>query len=189
MNIVWTILMILSLITLIFCAPDLIINTMITESKNVVSLCINLIAIYAVWMGILEIVEKTGLSEKLAKILYKPIKKLFKIEDKEQIKYVALNLSANFLGLGNAATPSGIKAVKSMQSNIKQTKFAMLMLLVVNSTSIQLLPTTAIGLLANAGSTNSSSIILPTLIATIISTVVSVVLLIIYNRFKKSKNE
>ena len=181
--------MFLSLTTLVFCAPDLIINTMITESKNVVSLCINLIAIYAVWMGILEIVEKTGLSEKLAKLLYKPIKKLFKINDKEQIKYVALNLSANFLGLGNAATPSGIKAVQSMQSNLKQTKFALLMLLVVNSTSIQLLPTTAIGLLANAGSSNPSSIIFPTLIATTVSTVFSVLVLIMYNKFKKRKDE
>ena len=189
MNIVWTILMFLSLITLVFSAPDLIISTMISESKNVVSLCINLIAIYAVWMGILEIVERTGLSEKLAKLLHKPIKKLFKIEDKEQIKYVALNLSANFLGLGNAATPSGIKAIKSMQANLKQTKFAMLMLLVVNSTSIQLLPTTAIGLLASAGSTNSSSIILPTLIATTLSTICGVFLLLIYNKFKKSKYE
>ena len=114
--------MFLSLTTLIFSAPDLIISTMINESKNVVALCINLIAIYAVWMGILEIVDKTGISEKLAKFLYKPIRKIFRIDDKNQIKYIALNLSANFLGLGNAATPSGIKAIKSMENNLKKNQ-------------------------------------------------------------------
>ena len=189
MNIIWTILMFLSLTTLIFSAPDLIISTMINESKNVVALCINLIAIYAVWMGILEIVDKTGISEKLAKFLYKPIRKIFRIDDRNQIKYIALNLSANFLGLGNAATPSGIKAIKSMENNLKKTKFAILMLIVVNSTSIQLLPTTAIGLLASAGSNNPSSIIIPTLIATTLSTVFGVFVLLIYDKFKKSKNE
>lgn len=177
--------MIISLTILLFSAPELVINTMINESKNVVSLCINLIAIYAVWMGILEIVEKTGLGEKLANLLSPIIKKLFKINNSEQIKYVAMNLSANFLGLGNAATPSGIKAIKSMENDLKHTRFAMLMLLVVNSTGLQLLPTTAISLRINAGSTTASDIILPTLLATLASTLFGIIVMFLLNKVKR----
>lgn len=180
--------MLISICILIFKDPELIINTMINESKNVVSFCINLIAIYAVWLGILEIVDKTGLGEKLAKLLSPLIKKIFKINNKEQIKYISYNISANLLGLGNAATPSGIKAIKSMDKDLKNNRFAMLMLLVINSTGIQLIPTTVIGLRASAASTSASDIIIPTLIASLIATLISVFFLIIYYKFK-NKNE
>lgn len=177
--------MLASLCVLVIIEPELIINTMISESKNVVSLCINLIAIYAVWLGILEIVDQTGLGEKLANFLSPFIKKLFRISDGEQIKYVAYNISANLLGLGNAATPSGINAIKSMEKDLPKTKFAMMMLLVINSTGIQLLPTTVIGLRSSAGSTSASDIIIPTLIASFVATLISVIILILINKLKK----
>ncbi len=177
--------MMISLLVLIFVEPNLIISTMIDQSKDVVSLCINLLAIYAVWLGILEIVEQSGLGEKLSKLLSPLIKKLFKINDNEQIKYISYNISSNLLGLGNAATPSGIKAVKCMEKDLKHTKFAMLMLLVVNSTGIQLLPTTIIGLRASAGSVSASDIIFPTIISSVVTTVICVCLLFLYKKFKK----
>lgn len=177
--------MTISLIILIISSPELILSTMIDTSHNVVSLCINLLAIYAVWLGILEIAEKSGISQKLANLFHPIIKRLFKIDNKEQIKYISLNLSANLLGLGNAATPSGIKAIKSMDKDLPKTKFAMLMLLVVNATGIQLLPTTIIGLRISANSTNPSDIILPTLLSSIISVCVAVGLMILYSKIKK----
>ena len=177
--------MMASLLVLIFVEPNLIISTMIDQSKDVVSLCINLLAIYAVWLGILEIIDQSGLGEKLSNFLSKKKKKLFKINDSEQIKYISYNISSNLLGLGNAATPSGIKAVKCMEKDLKQTKFAMLMLLVVNSTGIQLLPTTIIGLRASAGSTSASDIIFPTILSSVIATVVCVCLLFLYKKLKK----
>ncbi len=185
MSKIWTGMMFISLVVLIFVEPNLIINTMINQSKDVVSLCINLLAIYAVWLGILEIVDKSGLGDKLAKFLSPVIKRLFKINDAEQIKYVSYNLSCNLLGLGNAATPSGIKAIKSMEKDLKHTKFAMLMLLVINSTGIQFLPTTVIGLRASAQSTAAADIILPTLISSLIATTIAVGLLFIYKKIKK----
>ena len=78
--------MILSLFTLIIVSPNLIISAMIDTSKSCVSLCIDLLAIYAVWLAILEIVDKCGLGEKVANLLYKPIKEIFKLTDKNQIK-------------------------------------------------------------------------------------------------------
>lgn len=185
MSKIWTSLMMASLLVLIFVEPNLIISTMIDQSKDVVSLCINLLAIYAVWLGILEIIDQSGLGEKLSNFLSPVIKKLFKINDSEQIKYISYNISSNLLGLGNAATPSGIKAVKCMEKDLKQTKFAMLMLLVVNSTGIQLLPTTIIGLRASAGSTSASDIIFPTILSSVIATVVCVCLLFLYKKLKK----
>ena len=161
--------MILSLSILIVSCPQLILSTMMETSSNVVSLCINLLAIYSVWLGILEIVEETGISEKIANLLTPFIKRIFKINNKEQIKYISLNLSANLLGLGNAATPSGIKAIKSMDKDLPKTRFAMLMLLVINSTGIQLIPTTIIGLRINAGSLFATDIIFPTFLASVIS--------------------
>lgn len=179
--------MVVSLAILIIKSPELVISTMINESKSVVTLCINLIAIYAVWLGILEILDKSGLSEMLAKLLSPIIKKLFKINKPEQIKYISLNLSANFLGLGNAATPSGIKAIESLNKDLPNTKFAMLMLLVINTSSIQLLPTTVIGLRLNAGSIASADIILPTILATFISAFICVLFMIIVSKIKKGK--
>ena len=176
--------MVASLTILIWSSPELILSTMIDTSHNVVTLCINLVAIYAVWLGILEIVEKTGISEKIASMFSPFIKKLFKIENKEQIKYISLNLSANLLGLGNAATPSGIAAVKSMDKDLPKTKFAMLMLLVINATGIQLLPTTIIGLRITANSSNPANIILPTILSSSISIVTAVLLMVLYNKIK-----
>ena len=85
----------------------------------------------------------------------------------EAEKMIALNMSANMLGLGNAATPMGISAMKRLDDGSGKATPAMIMLIVLNSTSIQLLPTTVIGLRASAGSTSPSDIILPTLLATI----------------------
>ena len=115
------------------------------------------------------------------------IKKLFKVQNTEQIKYISYNISANILGLGNASTPSGINAIKSMEKDLPKTKFAMLMLVVVNSTSIQLLPTTVIGIRASAGSVSPSDIILPSLFGSIISTLVGVLLLFVYKKIKREK--
>lgn len=179
--------MILSLFTLIIVSPNLIISAMIDTSKSCVSLCIDLLAIYAVWLAILEIVDKCGLGEKLANLLNKPIRKIFKLTDKNQIKYVAMNLSCNLLGLGNASTPSGIEAIRLMDKDLPKTRFAMLMLLVINAMGLQLFPTTIIGLRANLQSSNPSDIILPTFLSTIIPTIVCVLFLHLVYKIKEKK--
>lgn len=187
MNKIWTTLMLFSMIALLIFSPNLILDTMMTSAKNVVSLCIELLAIYSIWLGILEIVDKTGLSDKIASLLKTPIKKIFKISDIAQIKYISVNLSANLLGLGNAATPSGIKAIKEMDKDLPKTKFAMYMLLIVNATSLQFIPTTAISLRSSAGSLSASDIIIPCILTSICATVISVFLLFLYYKLKKGK--
>lgn len=189
MNIVWSIIMLSSLLVMIFYSPSLVLSSMIEASTNVVSLSINLIAIYSVWLGILEIVEKTKLSEKLACFLSPIIKKLFKVEKQEHIKYISLNLSANLLGLGNAATPSGIKAIKSMDNDLPKTRFAMLLLLIINATGIQILPTTMIGLRLKYGAKNASNIIFPSILSSTICTVLCVCIFVVCYKLKRKKDE
>ena len=103
---------------------------------------------------------------------------------------IAMNMSANMLGLGNAATPMGIKAMKALDDGSGIANTAMIMLIVLNATSIQLLPSTVIGLRASAGSTSPADIILPTLIATITTTILGIVLVKIISSIReKRKNK
>lgn len=166
MNKIWFVMVVGSICFMLWVDPSSVLNEMIDASSEALSLCIELCAVYAVWMGVLELVEASGLGNKLARLLHPLIKKLFKIDDSETEKMIALNMSANMLGLGNAATPMGINAMKRLDDGSGTATPAMIMLIVINATSIQLLPSTVIGLRAAAGSASPADIILPTLIAT-----------------------
>ncbi len=185
MNKIWLLMMLASLIVLLYIDPGATLSTMIDASTSALTLCIELCAVYAVWLGLLEIVDATGLGQKLAKLLKPLIKKLFRIDNEEIEKMIALNMSANILGLGNAATPMGIKAMKSLDDGSGVATFSMIMLVVVNATSIQLLPSTVIGLRANAGSENPADIILPTILATIVTVSIGIALVLIFDKIKR----
>ena len=185
MNKIWLLMMLASLIVLLYVDPGATLSTMIDASTSALTLCIELCAVYAVWLGLLEIVDATGLGQKLAKLLRPLIKKLFRVDNEEIEKMIALNMSANILGLGNAATPMGIKAMKSLDDGSGVATFSMIMLIVVNATSIQLLPSTVIGLRANAGSENPADIILPTILATVVTVSIGIILVLIFDKIKR----
>lgn len=185
MSVFWFIMMFASILVLLITNPSAVLSEMIGASASALSLCIELCAVYVVWLGILELVDASGLGEKLAKLLRPLIKKIFKIDNTETEKIIALNISANMLGLGNAATPMGIKAMKSLDDKSGKANFAIIMLIVLNATSIQLLPTTVIGLRTSAGSTNPSDIILPTLIVTFCTTLLGIILVHTIDKLSK----
>lgn len=172
-------------LVLLITNPSAVLSEMIGASASALKLCIELCAIYAVWLGIMELVEASGLAEKLAKLLRPLIRKIFKVEDKETQKIIALNVSANMLGIGNAATPMGIRAMQALDDKSGKATFAIIMLIVVNATSIQLLPTTVIGLRQSAGSANPADIILPTLLVTFCTTALGIVLVHLIDKFKR----
>lgn len=176
MNKIWLCMIILSICFLLWTDPGSVLSQMLDSSKDALTLSIELCAVYAVWLGILELVEKSGLSEKLARVLHPIIKKVFNINDPLTERLIAMNISANMLGLGNASTPLAIKAIKQMDTGSPVASTAMIMLIVINATSIQLLPTTVIGLRQAAGSTSAADIILPTLITTIFTTILAIFL-------------
>ena len=178
MNVFWIIMMLASTLVLLITNPSDVLSQMLGASASAFELCIELAAVYAVWLGILELVEASGLSNKLAKLL-RPITQ----------KIIAMNISANMLGLGNAATPMGIKAMQSLDDKSGKANFAIIMLIVINTTSIQLLPTTVIGLRETAGSANSADIILPTLISTFCTTFLGIILVHLIDKIKRKRRK
>lgn len=189
MNTIWLFMMTLSIGLLIWTSPSLVLGEMISASSGALKLCIELCAVYAVWLGILELVDASGLGQKLAKVLKPIIKRLFKIDNSEIERMIALNMSANMLGLGNAATPMGIKAMKALDDGSGIATPAMIMLIVLNATSIQLLPSTVIGLRAAAGSASPADIILPTLIATTVTSGLGIILVKICNSIRAKRQK
>lgn len=184
MNKIWFVMVVGSICFLLWRDPSSVLDSMIDASGEAFSLCIELCAVYAVWLGVLELVEASGLSEKLAKLLHPLIKKLFKIDDKETEKMIALNMSANILGLGNASTPMGINAIKRLDDGSGVATNAMIMLIVLNATSLQLLPSTVIGLRSSAGSASPSDIILPAIIATFCTCLLGICLVKLCNHIR-----
>ncbi len=171
--------MLVSLVLLCATDPENSVNAMMKAGESAVILSIKLMGIYAVWLGILGIVDETKLSDKIASLLSPVIDFLFGRDiDQTTKNYLAMNLSTNILGMGNACTPTGIKAMQGLDkiNSSVTASTAMIMLLVINATSIQILPTTIIGLRVSYGSTTSSDIIIPSIIATTLTTVLGVIL-------------
>jgi len=173
---IWTILMISSIAALLFFNPGTAVTAMTKGSLDAVNLAIRLCALYALWLGFFSILEKTGIADRLAKLLRPVVKFLFPASSAETNKYITMNMSANMLGLGNAATPMAIRAIKSMDDGSPKASINMIMLVVISSTSLQLLPSTVIGMRAAHGSANPADFIVAGIIATVVSTAVGICL-------------
>lgn len=186
MNVVYFVMMISSLILITAIAPESAFSIMIGGTKTAIELAITLVSIYAIWLSVLKIMEKIGANKMLYRMLSPVTKKLFKGENDKALEYISLNFSANLLGMGGAATPLGIKAMESMQDGSDKATDNMLLFMVINSTSIQLLPATIIGMRAAAGSDSASDIILPSLIATTLSTLIGIILAKIFAKPNKT---
>lgn len=176
MNTIYVVMMIGSLLLVTITAPESALSIMLGGAKSAIGLSVSLCAIYTVWLSVLQVIDKTGMGKALSKA-FKPLtKKLFKGESDLALEYITLNFSANLLGMGGAATPLGIKAMEYMQDGSDKASDNMILFVVINATSIQLLPATIIGLRASKGSASASDIILPSLIATTFSTLIGVIM-------------
>lgn len=185
MSKIWIFMMISSLFALLVTTPAQTVMIMMGASANGIEMCVEFLGIYAIWLGILQILDDTKLSHKLSQLLRRPIRYIFGTHDSETEKNICLNVASNILGLGSAATPFGIKAMQGMDKGSTLATKSMIMLVVVNSTGIQVLPTTVIGLRALAGSTSPSCIIWPTVVATFVPTIVGIMLVKMF--YKSSK--
>ena len=119
-----------------------------------VDLCLSMLGVLCLWMGVMEIMRRSGLSEKLAKLLRPVLKRLYPdfAHDKAVMDHIAANVSANLLGLGNAATPLGMEAARLMSKRTPGVASnSLCMLVVCNTASIQLIPTTVASVRAAAG--------------------------------------
>lgn len=196
MNKIWIFLFVSSLVALCLFDPAKVLTGLVSASNNAVKLSFELLAIYAIWIGLFSILEQSGLSKKLSKLLSPIITKLFGKNNlsEESRELVSMNISANLLGMGGAATPLGIKAIESMQKNNPHKNtvtFPMIMLVAISCSSIQILPTSIIGMLASAGSKNPSGIILPSILCSVLSTTIAILLVfvfhLLFDKLKKNK--
>lgn len=135
------------------------------------SLCASL----SVFGGLMGILQGCGAEKGLMRMLKKPLNRLLGKMPEEALGYVTMNLSANMLGLGNAATPAGIKAAKILAEGERASN-ALCMFLVINTSSVQLLPATVISMRAVMGAANPEAVILPGLLSTAFSTAVGILL-------------
>jgi len=162
---------------LIFRNPNTILPTALGAAGSGVQLAITLMAIYIFWMGLLQVATDAGLIEKLAKIMRPLNRWLFGKQPPEVDNLLATNISANMIGAGNAATPAAIEAIERMaEPEQKRASSPMIMLFILSATSMQLIPTTIIGILQKHGSQNASFIILPTFIVSTLTTILGVLI-------------
>lgn len=185
MNVVFAFILTVCVSLLLFKDPNATLGGMLTGVSSAIAMSVGLVAVYAVWLSVLNVMEKVGLNRAIGKALKPLTKRLFPSENDETRETISLNMSANMLGMGGAATPLGIKAINSMAGDSEKTSDSIALFVVINCTSIQLIPTTIIGLRAAAGSASASDIILPSLIATAVSTIVGVGLCFAVRKIKK----
>jgi spore maturation protein A len=154
-----------------------------------VSLCISLLGIMCFWTGISKIAEKSGLIEGFSKLIRPITKILFPRlkEGSEALSAIVMNMVANFFGMGNAATPLGIKAMKELDkiNGRKDASNEMCTFAVINTASIQLIPSTIISLRQTFGSEDPGAIIVPVWIASIVAVTVAVISTKIFEKRKR----
>ena len=155
-------------------------ESFISSSTEAVNLCIFMLGVIGVWNGMMEIAVKSGLMKKIAKTMYPFIHWLFPdIPPRHKAnEYIAANMAANILGLGWAATPAGLKAMRELQKLEEgggRASDMMCAFLVLNISSLQLVPINMIAYRSQYGSVNPAAVVLPAICATMISTMAGIV--------------
>ncbi len=184
LNYIWAFMIILGVIVGAFTGTmEEVSSGILDSSKEAIQLCIVMLGVVGMWTGVMKIAEQTGLVRQLTKLLMPVLRILFpRIADREQaMGYIAANMIANILGLGWAATPTGLKAMQELKK-IHQERCVetgedadaasdeMCLFMVINISSLQIIPITMIAYRSQYGSVHPGIIILPGLIATAVST-------------------
>ena len=169
------------------------INFEIVESgKSALNLLLEIMPLLVIWMGLMQIAEKSGLINKIAHLMTPLLSKLFPSipKDHESLGYIASNIAINMAGLGSAATPFGLKAMDKLQelnTDKKSASSAMITFLVLNTSGVTIIPTTIISLRLASGSINPTMVIPTCILATTCSTIGGLTLDYIIRR-KNGKN-
>lgn len=180
-NYIWAFLISLGIFYSIFKGDSNITNTLLTSGSTSIDMIINIGMIMCLWLGVVNIAKKSGLLDIIAKKLSPIITFLFPEIPKgdESISYISLNIVMNMLGLGNAATPFGIKTMKELKrlnNNKSVASRSMITFLVINTSSVTIIPTTVISLRVLNGARNASDIIIASIITTFISLLIALII-------------
>ena len=173
LNKIWPVFIVLSILcALVFGNIESLNNSIFESAENTITVTITLVGTMCLWCGIMKIASNLRLIEVLSKLLNPFIRFLFPdLRNNEKIKKeISMNMIANILGLGNAATPLGLRAMKSMQKeNLEKDKLSdsMMMFILINTASIQIIPTTVIAVRKSLGSEKCTDILVHVWCATI----------------------
>ncbi|MEH7484679.1 nucleoside recognition domain-containing protein [Neobacillus drentensis] len=176
-NYIWVFMTVVGFIFALFNGTMAEVNKAIFDgAKEAVTLCIGLISVLVFWLGMMRIAEESGLLERLSKLFRPLVKRLFPEVPVSHpaMGYILSNMISNMFGLGNAATPLGIKAMeelKKLNGGKDSASRSMVTFLAINTASITIIPTTVIAIRMNYHSASPTEIVVPTIIATIISAV------------------
>lgn len=170
-------------------------NTILDSAGEAVQLCITMLGVVAVWTGLMEVARKSGMIRGLTKRLMPCLHLLFPDipEEHEAMEYISLNMISNFLGLGWAATPAGIRAMEllseldrgEMKNGVRRATKDMCTFLIINVSSLQLIPVNIIAIRSQYGSVQPASILVPAIIATTVSTIAGIIYSVIAARIHK----
>lgn len=181
MNYIFVFLILISIITAIYTGKiEEVTNELLNATQRAVQVSIGLIGIMAFWLGIAKIAQKSGLINLISKLISPILKLIFNELPKNSPAFsnIALNITANALGLSNAATPFGIKAMKDIKKEENKNDVAtnsMCIFLAMNTAGFQIVPATVLAILIAAGAKNPTEIILPTFIVTLSSFIFAIV--------------
>jgi spore maturation protein A len=193
-NLIWVGMTIIGLIFAIINGKMAEVNEAIFTSANeAVTLCIGLVSVLVFWLGVMRIAQEAGLLDKLARMFRPLVTRLFPEvpENHPAMGYILSNMMANMFGLGNAATPLGIKAMEQLKSLNGGRDFAsrsMITFLAINTSSITIIPTTVIAIRMKYDSASPTEIVGPTLIATMLSTI-GAILIDRYFHYRRTRRE
>ena len=179
LNNIWPIFIIISIIYAIIAGNLENLNLAITSSsESAVSLTLTLIGTTCLWSGLIEIASNTNIIKYLKKFLRPVITRLFPNLNSLVYDKVTMNIISNILGLGNAATPLGLQAMEEMQKENLNKEYLsdnMMILIILNTSSLQIIPTTIIAIRTSLGSNNPTRIIFPVWFSTICAGIVGII--------------
>ena len=187
-NIIWMLMIVISACAAIINGRvEVMVSHIPVNANRAIEISISLIGVMAFWLGLVKVAEDAGIVNSIARLLRPVLSRLFPDvpDDHPAMGAITFSLVSNMLGLNNASIPLSIRAMQALQTlntDPARASNAMCLFLVITSSSVQLLPATAITALANAGSSDPTKIILTTLLATVCSTVGAVVACLILQR-------
>ncbi len=189
-NKIWVFFIIVGIITCIINGDiELLNKEILNSSTDALDMIIKIFPVIALWLGIMNIAKESKLLDKLSHLMQPLLRKIFNEipENHESLGYISSNIIANMAGLGNAATPFGLKAMKSLQTLNKNSKVAtnsMVTFLVINTSGVTIIPTTIISLRMMHKSVSPTSIVLPCILATFLSLIGGIIVDRILRRCK-----
>lgn len=191
-NYIWVAMTVIGIVFALFNGTMEDVNKAVfSGAKEAVTLCIGLISVLVFWLGMMRIAEESGLLEKLSKLFRPLVKRLFPDVpvNHPAMGYMLSNMISNMFGLGNAATPMGIKAMeelKKLNGGKNSASRSMVTFLAINTASITIIPTTVIAIRMTYNSASPTEIVVPTIIATILSAM-GAVLIDRYFHYRRSR--